>query len=389
MTIRHCLAAASIALLCAAPLRAQIPPLPPAPPAAPVPAVPPLPPVAPVPPLPPAPPQALHVGPGFNFSHDFDLVLPEFDFHVPDIVWPEVDVVHLEALAENARFLAEEAQARVQVAPVPAPAPPGSAGFVFAGGSRGQQDGLYNQARSFIDRDQYDRAIDSLDRLIATRGARTDAALYWKAYSQLKLARHTDALATLAELRKQFPMSSWVRDANALEVEVRQASGQSVDAAAQASDDLKLLALQGVMRSDPQTAIPVIEKTLAGSSSVRVKERALFVLSQSKEPRARDVIVSTARGATNPDLRLGAIRYLGRMSTPESQQALEDIYRGTSDLETKRAIIQALSSDRTAAAKLVALARVEKSTDLQTEIVRRLSTSQAPEAREYLLELLR
>jgi hypothetical protein len=184
-------------------------------------------------------------------------------------------------------------------------------------------------------------------------------------------------------------MSSWVRDANALEVEVRQASGQSVDAAAQASDDLKLLALQGVMRSDPQTAIPVIEKTLAGNSSVRVKERALFVLSQSKEPRARDVIVSTAKGATNPDLRLGAIRYLGRMSTPESQQALEEIYRATSDVETKRSIIQALSADRNSAAKLVALARAEKNTDLKTEIVRRLSNSQAPEAREYLLELLR
>jgi tetratricopeptide (TPR) repeat protein len=378
MTISFHIAAAVLAATVGSPLYAQVPAPPPAParPLAPAPTAP-----APTarPPLavpaPPAPPVAL-LGP------DFDFVVPEIEW--PDVVWPEIDYLELREVAENARLAAQGALTQIQP---PKPAPPGSASFVFVG--KGANENLYNQARSYIDRDQYERALEPLDRLIASRGARTDAAMYWKAYSQLKLARHAEALATLAELRKQFPTSSWVRDASALEVEVRQASGQSVNAAEQASDDLKLLALQGIMRSDPDTAIPVIEKTLAGSSSVRVKDRALFVLSQSRAPRAREVITSTAKGASNPDLRLAAIRYLGRMSSPESQQALEEIYRGTNDIETKRAILQALATDRNAAARLVALARVEKDQELKTEIVRRLANSQAPEAREYLVEILR
>ena len=110
--------------------------------------------------------------------------------------------------------------------------------------------------------------------------------MYWKAYSLSKLARTAEALTTLAELRKQFSNSSWIRDVGFLELEISQASGQAVNADAQVSEDMKLLALQGIMRSDPGTAIPVVEKTLAGNSSIRVKERALFVLSQSRE-RAR------------------------------------------------------------------------------------------------------
>jgi hypothetical protein len=381
MTITRCAAAVLLTVTIASPLLAQVPAVP-APPARPAPgparaAV--APPMQ-LPPAPPAPPVAL----------DLDLDAPHVDW--PDIEWPyidwsdihvpEFDPVAVRQIAENARFAALEALAQVK----PLKVPPTPTAFVF---SPKGDEALYSQARNFIERDQYDRALESLDRLITQRGARTDAAMYWKAYSQLKLARHADALATLAELRKEFPMSSWQRDASALEIEVRQASGQSVNAAAQASDDIKLLALQGIMRSDPETAIPVIEKTLAGGSSVRVKDRALFVLSQSSAPRAREVIAATAKSTSNPDLRLAAVRYLGRMSSPESQQALADLYRGTTDMELKRAILQALATDRNAAATLVALARAEKDQQLKTEIVRRLSTMRAPEAQAYLIEVLR
>jgi HEAT repeat protein len=204
------------------------------------------------------------------------------------------------------------------------------------------------------------------------------------------------------------------------------------------------------MRSDPETAIPVVEKTLAGNSSIRVKERALFVLSQSRAPRARDVITGVAKGSSNPDLKVAAIRYLGRTSGPEVLQSLEDIYRSTSDadvkravlqalsqaratdrlgsiarnekdadlrryavrylgasntpeaadalralyaadstMESRRAVVEALSSNRNGAPALVALARAEKDPQMKTEIVRRLSNMRAPEAQQYLLEILK
>ena len=70
-------------------------------------------------------------------------------------------------------------------------------------------------------------------------------------------------------------------DAKALEIQVRQSVGQPVRPEAEADEELKLLALQGLQHSDPDQAVPMLEKILQGPQSPRLKERALFVLAQS------------------------------------------------------------------------------------------------------------
>src|SRR6185503_13799718 len=149
---------------------------------------------------------------------------------------------------------------------------------------------LYDDGREAIEEGRFDRAVDRFNRLIEMKTNRTDAALYWKAYSQSKLGQRAEALATLTDLQKRFADSRWSRDAKALEVEVRQASGQPVSAASQDDDELKLYALRGVMQTDPEQAFPILEKMLAGANSPRVKDRALFVLSQSRSSRAPSAI---------------------------------------------------------------------------------------------------
>ena len=47
-------------------------------------------------------------------------------------------------------------------------------------------------------------------------------------------------------------------------------------------------ALRAIMQNDPDQAIPIIEKMLSGANSPKVKDRALFVLSQSRSARARE-----------------------------------------------------------------------------------------------------
>jgi HEAT repeats len=232
------------------------------------------------------------------------------------------------------------------------------------------QESAYEQARALIERDQYDRALQALDRVIEQRGTRTDAAMYWKAYSLSKLSRASEALSVLGDLQKQFAASPWVKDARALEVEVRQQSGQAVSADA-ADDEVKLLALRGLMQSDPDAGVPIIEKMLAGNASVRVKDRALFVLSQSRSTRAREVIAGVARNASNPDLRMRAIRYLGMRSDTESRQVLDEVYRASTDMEMKRAILRSfmVSGGRD---RLLALAKSEKSPELRAEAVQQL-----------------
>jgi tetratricopeptide (TPR) repeat protein len=232
-------------------------------------------------------------------------------------------------------------------------------------------DDLYDEGREAIEEGRYDRAVDRFNRLIDLKTTRTDAALYWKAYSLAKLGQRDEALTTLADLQKRFGDSRWLKDARALDVEVRQASGQTVSPASQQDDELKLMALRGIMQSDPEQAFPIIEKMLTGPNSLKVKDRALFVLSQSRSARARDIIAGIAKGNGNPDLQLKAIRYLGMMGGNDNRQILSDAYRTSPDVAVKRAILRSymVSGDRE---RLFALAKAETDQSLRSEAVRQL-----------------
>jgi HEAT repeats/Tetratricopeptide repeat len=310
----------------------ELPPMPPVP-VAPLSPMPPMPPLAALPPLPP--------GPYFDFN-DFD-----------------------------AGFLYQPAP---KPQPAPRPEPPPRTGRVVI---ERNAEGAYEQARQLIDSGRYERALESLDRVAAApNSTRADAALYWKAYAQWKLDQRADALATLADMGKRFPQSRWAKDAQALDVEIRQRSGDKVSPDGQSSEELKLLALRGLMNSDPDRAIPMIEQILAGPSTVRVKENALFVLSQSRSARARDIIAGAAKGNLNPDLQLRAIRYLGAIGGPENRQVLDDAYRATTDVAVKRAIIRSFNAagDRQ---RVLALAKSETAPELRGEAARSLGAMNA------------
>ena len=237
-------------------------------------------------------------------------------------------------------------------------------------------DDLYDRARDLIEQGKFDRAVSDLDRLIGLRSNRTDAAMYWKAYSLSKLGQRADALTALGDLIKQFGDSRWIRDAKALEVEVRQASGQAVSPASQDDEELKLMALRGIMQSDPEQALPVIEKMLTGANSPKVKDRALFVLSQSRSARAREIITGVARGNANPDLQLRAIRYIGIMGGTDNRQILADVYKSTNDPAVKRSILRSFmtANDRE---RLFAAAKSETDAGLRAEAIRQLGVLRA------------
>jgi tetratricopeptide (TPR) repeat protein len=237
-------------------------------------------------------------------------------------------------------------------------------------------DDLYDEGRDAIEEGKYDRAVDRFNKLIELKTNRTDAALYWKAYSLAKLGQRAEALNTLADLQKRFADSRWSKDAKSLEVEVRQASGQTVSPASQDDDDMKLMALRGIMSSDPEQAFPILEKMLSGTNSPKVKDRALFVLSQSRGARARDIIAAVAKGNSNPDLQLKAIRYLGIMNGTENRQLLADVYKSSPDPAVKRAILRSfmVAGDRE---RLLAVAKSETSPELRGEAIQQLGVMHA------------
>jgi HEAT repeat protein len=236
---------------------------------------------------------------------------------------------------------------------------------------RDRQQELYERGREALDEDRYDRAASAFDELAKRNGPQTDAALYWEAYAQNRQGKRDAALATLADLKHRFPQSRWQKDAAALEIEVRQRTGQSPHPESQDDEDLKMLALQGMMNCCPEKALPVLEKMLNSAESPKLKSKALFVIAQSGSPEAKQILGHIASGQSNPDLQRKAVEYLGEFGGSDSRKILADVYSKTTDESIKRAILRSymISGDKD---DLFAAAKAEKSESLRGEAIRQL-----------------
>ncbi len=231
---------------------------------------------------------------------------------------------------------------------------------------------LYDDGREALDEDRYERAEAKFDQLAQLNGPQTDAALYWKAYAENRLGKRDTALSNLAELKRRFAQSRWLRDASALELEVRQSSGQPVHPEAEKDEELRMLALRGIMNSDPERAVPILGKRLeSGSATPKEKSQALFVLAQSGSPQAREILGKVARGQSNPDLQRKAIQYLAMFGGAESRKTLAEVYAATSDASVKRSILRAymIGGDRE---HLFEAAKSEKDDEVKREAIRQL-----------------
>ncbi len=304
-------------------------------------------------------------------------------------------------------------------------------------------DASYDKGTAALDAGKWEQAIDAFREIARDKGPKADAAAYWIAYAQNKLGRSAEALTTLADLKQKYPKSSWLKDARVLETEIR--PGGRAASEADGDEELKLMAINGLMSSDPERALPLLEKIIRSNQSTALRERALFVLAQSKTPRAREILLSTAQGTSNPELQEKAIQYLGMIGAREdlatlyrtatsreiklrviksmmiggdsedlaelakgekdpelrgeaiqklgmigkekTAALLRDIYRSDPDRSVKKRVLQAYFLQHNVHA-LLEIARGEKDRELKTEAVKKLSLMQSKEATDYMMEIL-
>ena len=242
---------------------------------------------------------------------------------------------------------------------------------------------LYDNGREALDDEKYEQARDKFAALAKANGPQTDAALYWQAYAAQRLGQREAALAALADLKARFPQSRWQRDAGALEIEVRQGTGQPSRPELQGDEELKMLAIQGLMNSDPERAMPMIEKVLQGPASPKEKSRAMFVLAQSGSPQGREIIGRIARGQSNPELQKKAVEYLAIFGGPEARKTMAEIYASTADPALKRSILRSymIGGDKE---RLFAAAKSEKDPALRREAIRQLGLVHGEQELEQL-----
>ncbi len=245
------------------------------------------------------------------------------------------------------------------------------AGALAAADGEGRSP-AYRDAQRALDEARWEEAAQRFAAVADAKSADADAALYWKAYAEEKLGHRREAMQTLKALRADYPKSVWSDDAEALAVAI---SGESAphgfgaqggpvvagpvgtgpvgagpviagpdgrrSQAITPDEELQLYALDGLMQMDSARALPILDKILAGERSLQIKQRALFVLSQSDAPRARTLLVATARNGKPAGLQIEAVRSLGIAGAPEDIQALSEIYRAGGSTDTRAAVLEA------------------------------------------------
>ncbi len=109
------------------------------------------------------------------------------------------------------------------------------------------------------------------------------------------------------------------------------AAAQPVEPAELTDDEeLKITALEALMATSDERALPIVKRVLEGNNSDAVKSRALFVLSQIGLPEAHALLLDAARNSSG-DLQLEAIRMLGISGDPVALAGLGELYRSGDD----------------------------------------------------------
>ncbi len=217
---------------------------------------------------------------------------------------------------------------------------PSASGLDFdAGQGNAREDQLYSDATRAINESRWSDAESLLNQVIDQHGRRADGALYWLAYVENKEGRPADALKTCAALRQSYAKSSWLKECNALEIEVRGKSGSPVQPQAEQDEDLKLLALNSLIQGGDANALPILQQILEGNQSERLKERALFVLAQDQSKPAQDLMGQIIRGERDPNLQVKAIRMLGVTRGNQAADTLADVYGRSSNASVKKAVL--------------------------------------------------
>ena len=278
-----------------------------------------------------------------------------------------------------------------------------SSGDAYAAGTRAMNQQRWNDAIAYF------------DKVVNAHSSRSDAALYWKAYSLNKLGKGQLAVASCAQLQALYRDSRWNNDCKALSIDmhvpvvvpdihinpedIRVAVNPNINVDPQIqihmhpdhddpNADIKMLALNSLLRQEPAKALPMLRNILSDSKSTPdMKRRAIFILAQNKSPEAQSILHDAVTGKMDSSLQREAIQSMAVFEGKSANNTLAEVYRTTSDPEVKRAVINAFFITQDAP-RMVELARNEKNLDMKRDIVSRLALMHDKVATDYMLELL-
>lgn len=281
-------------------------------------------------------------------------------------------------------------------------------------------------ARMFIfDRD-WPKAVAELRRVVVDRQEPLrDEAAFWLAHSLFQMGNPPEALRAIETLERDHARSRWVLPAQSLRVQIAAHTGRTdllwrvavqpaprapvtpraPDAPTRAPappapgvrlrampkappapppftmTDVRIEALNGLMRRDPEHAVPVLRQIVVQEIETPQARRALLVLGLSAHEGARETVMHFAR--TGPDaLRVVAVEQMGRWPLGTARRALTTVYPSGSD-RVKLEVLRSLGEAR-ADRELIRIARDETDQALRGFAVAQLRQVDTAAARAFL-----
>lgn len=250
----------------------------------------------------------------------------------------------------------------------------------------------FREGRDFIERENWQQAAERFNSFVSAfpKDRDVDAALYWYAYALHKQDRKDQAAVALLRLIKEFPNSSWRREADTMLVVLGRG-----DAVQQALDrnncEIKILALQSLFQANQDRAISFVADVLKSTSAdcPGLKVAAVSLLGSQGGARAVPLLLDLARSQTDLKLRLTAIKRLGEHNADAVAADLARLYDADRTKEVRAQILRALSEMNSpqAETKLIELARAGDDLTMRQLAIRYLGEKSGNAALDELIRI--
>jgi TolA-binding protein len=246
-------------------------------------------------------------------------------------------------------------------------------------------DSLYRSAHELLRRGEYRRAA-TIFRELPQRfpsSAYLADALYWQAFALYRIGGSAElraALEALDQHRSRYPGAKNRVDAAQLTTRITGALANRGDAAAIAQlrnaatdsalrcdrEELQVRAeaLNALSQSDPDGAVPLLQRTLERRDECTAPLRRTAVLivgSKRKDAAAVALLSQVARTDPSYEVRSSALDFLSRLPGDEALGVLDALARDASDERMQRTAVRALARSPSPRARQVVRALVERS----------------------------
>ena len=236
---------------------------------------------------------------------------------------------------------------------------------------------LYKAGRDELNKNNYARAAGHFAQ-IHTRYPRSvyaPDAYYWQAFSLYKIGTEGDlktAKALLERQRRSYPHAATVESDESASLLTRVngllARGGNADAGEDITresrkaatqqcpddneDDVRIQAINAVLQMNSEQAMPILKQVMnkKDACSAKLREKAVFIISQKRGAEVEDLLLSAARTDPSSKVREQAVFWLSQVNTERALGYLEDILKNTNDDKVADKAIFAISQHRSARA---------------------------------------